>query len=195
MQRISLTAAALLATLAAVLPVQAVDTGMKPGLWESKSIKLVVDGRDMSEQMAAMMAKRDQMMAALPAEQRAKMEAMFKSNGIGQGNDGFQICVSPAMAKRDTPVIDKEGRCQPVKLTRTGNQTSFEINCAVRGVTTTGKGVSTIGSDTISTQVDMTTTNANAGGKTQVIHSESEMHFVGPDCGDLKPPDALAPQS
>jgi hypothetical protein len=99
------------------------------------------------------------------------------------------------MAKRETPVIDKEGRCQPVKLTRTGNQMSFEINCAVRGVTTTGKGVSTIGADTISTQVDMTTTNANSGGKTQVIHSETQMHFVAPDCGDLKPPDALAPQS
>jgi hypothetical protein len=196
MQRFSLTAVTLLATLAAVLPVQAVDTGMKPGLWESKSIKMVVDGRDMSEQMAAMMAKRDQVMAALPADQRAKMEAMFKSNGIGQGNDGgFRICVSPAMAKRDTPMIDKEGRCQPVKLTRTGNQMSFEVNCAVRGVTSTGKGLSTIGSDTISTQVDITTTNANAGGKTQVIHSETEMHFLGPDCGDLKPPDALAPQS
>jgi Tfp pilus assembly protein PilV len=194
MRRTSLTALAPLAMLAGlVLPVAAADMGLKPGLWETKALKMVVDGHDMLEQMASLNAQRQQMMASLPADQRAKVEAMFKSNGIGQGTDGgFRICVSPEMAKRNTPVIDKDGRCQPAKMTHSGNQTTFEISCSHNGITTSGKGSATASPDLISTQVDMTTTTAN--GKTQVIHSESEMHFVGSDCGDLKPPDAQAPK-
>jgi hypothetical protein len=197
MQRFSLSLAAftLFATLAApVLTVDAADMGYKPGLWENKTLKLVVDGKDMAAQMAEMMAKRDQMMAALPADQRARVEAMFKSTGISQGSDGnYRICISPEMAKRATPVIDKNAHCPPAKVTRNGNQVGFEVSCTYNGVTSVGKGTSTNSGDVITTEMDMTSTNANANGKTQVIHTEAEMHFIGPDCGDVKPPDA-APQ-
>jgi hypothetical protein len=194
MQRFSLAALALLAMLAApLLTAQAAETALKPGLWENKVLKMVVDGKDMAAQMAEMMAKRDQMMASLPPDQRAKVEAMFKSSGISQGNNGsFRICISPAMAKRATPVIDKDARCQPATVTHNGNQTSFEVNCTSNGITTVGKGTSTATGDTVATEVDVTSTSANANGKTQVIHTEAEMHFIGPDCGDVKPPDAPA---
>lgn len=194
MQRFSRAAFTLLAMLAApLLTAQAADTGLKPGLWENKVLKMVIDGKDMADQMAEIMAKRDQMMAALPPDQRARVEAMFKSNGMPQVSDGrFRICVSPAMAKRDTPVIDKDAHCQPAKLTHNGNQSSFEMNCTSNGVTAVGKGTRTVAGDVITTEVDMTTTSANANGKTQVIHSEMEMHFIGPDCGDVKPPDVPA---
>jgi Protein of unknown function (DUF3617) len=191
---LSLAAFTLLAMQAApLLTADAADTGYKPGLWESKTLKLIIDGKDMAAQMAAMMAKRDQMMAALPPDQRARMEAMFKSNGISQGSDGnYRICISPEMAKRATPVVDKDARCPAAKATHNGNQTSFEVNCTYNGITTVGKGTSTSSGDVVTTEMDMTTTNANANGKTQVIHTEAEMHFIGPDCGDVKPPVAPA---
>jgi|SRR5580658_7959513 hypothetical protein len=191
MQRFSLAAFTLSAMLAApALTAQAADM-VKPGLWENKVLKMVVDGKDMAAQMAEMMAKRDQMMATLPPDQRARVEAMFKSNGVSQGSDGgFRICISPEMAKRNTPVIDKDGRCQPAKVSHSGNQTSFEVNCTSNGVTTVGKGTWTAAGDVVTAEADVTTTNANANGKTQVIHSETEMRFIGPDCGDLKPPGA-----
>jgi Tfp pilus assembly protein PilV len=194
MQRFSLAACALVAMLAApLLTAEAAEPGLKPGLWENKVLKMVIDGKDMAAQMAEMMAKREQMMASLPPDQRAKVEAMFKSNGVSQGsNGGFKICVSPEMAKRNTPVIDKDGRCQPAKVSHSGSQTSFEVNCASNGVTSVGKGSATTAGDVITTEEDVTTTSTNANGKTQVMHMETEMHYLGPDCGDVKPPDAAA---
>jgi Protein of unknown function (DUF3617) len=189
MQRFSLAAFSLLAMLAApLLSAQAADM-TKPGLWENKVLKLVVDGKDMAAQMAEMMAKREQMMAALPPDQRAAVEAMLKSNGVSPGSDGgFRFCVSPEMAKRNSPVIDKDGRCPASKVTHSGNQTSFEMNCTNNGNTIADKGTWTFAGDVITSEADMTSTNAK--GKTQTIHSESQIHFIGPDCGDVKPPDA-----
>ena len=48
MQRFSRAAFTLLAMLAApLLTAQAADTGLKPGLWENKVLKMVIDGKDM----------------------------------------------------------------------------------------------------------------------------------------------------
>jgi hypothetical protein len=66
------------------------------------------------------------------------------------------------------------------------------VNCTSNGITTVGKGTSTNSGDVVTTEMDMTTTNSNANGQTQVIHTEAEMHFIGPDCGDVKPPVAPA---
>jgi hypothetical protein len=194
MQRASAAFTLLTVLAAPVLTAHAADMGYKPGLWENKTLKLVVDGQDMSAQMAAIMAKRDQMMAVLPPDQRAKVEAMYKSSGLSQGSNGsFRICISPEMAKRANPIVDKDARCPAAKVTRNGNQTRFEMNCTYNGVTTAGKGTSTNSGDVVTTEIDMTTTGPAANGKTQVIHTEAELHYIGPDCGDVKPPD-MPPQ-
>jgi hypothetical protein len=193
MQRLlttTITTITMLATLALVTA-YAAGMGLKPGLWEIKVVKMVVDGRDMAAQMAALAAQRQQVMANLPPDQRARIEAMANQGGV-EGGGGFRLCVSPAMAKRDTPIVDKDGRCQPATVTHNGNQTSYEFSCSRDGVTTTGKGTATTADGLITTQVDMTTTSTN--GKTRVMHNESEMHYLGPDCGSVKPPDALAQQ-
>jgi hypothetical protein len=49
----------------------------------------------------------------------------------------------------------------------------------------TGKGESTATGDVITSRVDMSTRRGK--GETHVMHSESEMKFLGPDCGDVKP--------
>jgi hypothetical protein len=95
------------------------------------------------------------------------------------------MCISPEEASRDKPVLDREGRCQPAIVTHSGNHTTFTINCSSNGNTTTGKGESTAVGDVITSQIDMTVRKAN--GETHTMHNESEMKFLGPDCGDVKP--------
>lgn len=170
-----------------VTQVLAAGFGLKPGLWESKLTKQVMDGRDMTAQVAGATSQMQQAMANMPPEQRARMEAMMKEHGGATmgGNGGFKMCISPEEASRDKPVLDREGRCQPAIVTHSGNHTTFTINCSSNGNTTTGKGESTAVGDVITSQIDMTVRKAN--GETHTMHNESEMKFLGPDCGDVKP--------
>ena len=164
----------------------AAGMGLKPGLWETQITKQVVDGKDTTAQINGATAQMQKMMANLTPDQRAKMEAMFKSNGASlEPGGGLRLCISPEMANRDTPWVDPNGRCQPAKVSRSGNQSTFEVNCASNGTTTTGKGVSTISGDSVSSVMDMTTTKP--GGETRMIHMETAMKFLGADCGDVKP--------
>jgi hypothetical protein len=176
-----------LAALAAVTA-YAAGIGLKPGLWELRTVKQVVDGRDTSAQMAGLADKMQQAMASMPPEQRAQMESMLKQHGVGMSNGGnIRICISPEMARRDKPMIDKEGHCEPATVNHSGNQTTFEFSCTSNGVTSTGKGSSTVNADVISTHVDMTMREAS--GKTRAMQNDTEMKFVSADCGDIKPND------
>jgi hypothetical protein len=163
--------------------------GFKPGLWEVKVTKQVVDGRDMTAQMAASQAQLQQVMANMTPEQRARMQAMMPKAGVGFGDDGgFRICISPEFAKRDQPVIDKDGHCQPGAVTHSGNTTTYEFTCVSNGKTRQGKGTTVAGGDVITNQIDITTSESS--GQTRTMHNESEMHYLGADCGDVKPLDA-----
>ncbi len=170
-----------------MLAAYAAGMGLKPGLWEVRIVKEVVDGRDNTAQLAAMGDKMRQALASMPPERRAQMEAMLKQNGAGAATGGgYRICITPAMAKRDTPLVDRDGRCQPATVNHSGNRTTFEFSCTNDGVTTTGKGVATVDGDVMATHVDLSTRDSS--GKTRVIQSDTEMKFIGSDCGDVKPP-------
>lgn len=161
--------------------------GLKPGLWEVRIVKQVVDGRDATAQLAGASDKLQQAMANMPPEQRARLEAMLKQRGAAQGsNGGFRMCITPEMAQRDKPIVDKEGRCQPATVSHNGNQTTYEFSCTMNGVTTSGKGTAVASGDLITTHADMTTHHPD--GTTRVMQNDSEMKFLGPDCGDVKPP-------
>ena len=169
----------------AALTAYATGLGLKAGLYEIKIVKQVIDGRDMTAQMAAASEKMQQAMANMPPEQRARMQAMMPNAGGGDSG-GYRICISPEMAKRDTPVVDKEGHCQPATINRAGNVTTYEFHCtSTDGSTRDGKGESTAGGDVISNRFDMTSHTAN--GQSHIMHSETEMHYLGADCGSVKP--------
>lgn len=173
----------------ATLTAYAAGMGLQPGLWEVKIVKQIVDGRDQTAQMAGAAERMQQMMASMPAAQRAQMEATMKQHGVSQGGDGgFRICITPEMAKRDKPIMDKDGRCQPATVTHNGNQMTYEFSCTINGATTAGKGVSTIAPDQVSTHVEMTRTDAKGG--SHVIQNDTQMSFVSADCGDVQPPAA-----
>ncbi|RLJ67855.1 DUF3617 domain-containing protein [Sulfurisoma sediminicola] len=167
------------------------SSGLKPGLWEVNQIRQVMDGRDMTAQMAAAQEKMQQSMAKMTPERRKQMEAMMGGQAMpakGAGG-GTRICISPAMAARDKPMVDPEGRCEPAKVSRSGNKTSFEFNCTANGRTMVGKGESTVSSDMVTSRMDMTTTDANGR---HTMQSESQMKYLGSDCQGVKPMDQLA---
>jgi hypothetical protein len=165
--------------------------GLKPGLWEMKQISQVMDGRDMTAQMASSQARMEQSMAKMSPERRKQMEAMMGGQALpakGAGG-GTRVCISPAMAARDKPMVDPEGRCEPARVSRSGNKTSFEFNCTSNGRTMVGKGDSTVSGDMVTTRMDMTTTDANGR---HTMKSESQMKYLGTDCQGVKPMDQLA---
>ncbi|MEZ5619140.1 MAG: DUF3617 domain-containing protein [Rhodocyclaceae bacterium] len=176
--------------LAAVLPLLATpafaaDSGMKAGLWEIKTLKQVMDGQDMKAQMAAAQAQMQQQLASMPPEQRKQMEAMMGRQGMGMGSGGTaRICISEEMAKRDTPVVDPEGRCQPTKMSRSGNTMRYEVDCTVDGRRSQGKGESTFSGNMVHSRMDMTTTDARGR---HTMQTESQMTWLGRDCQGLAP--------
>ena len=179
---------AILITLGGIGCAQA--SGMKAGLWEINPTSQTVDGRDMTSEMSSAQARIQQEMDRLSPAQREKMQAM-----MGQGTPaggGMRICVSPAMAASDTPIVDREGRCKPATVNRSGNKTSFEFNCTSNGRTSVGKGESIASGDTITTRMDMTETDAR--GK-HTMHSESRMKYLGSDCQGIMPADQVAKKS
>lgn len=176
-----------LAIAIAAVPVFAAGLGLKAGLWEVKLVKQTVDGRDTSAQMAASLEQMQQAMANLPPEQRERMEAMMKQSGLTPDrNGGFRICVSAEMAQRNTPLLDREGRCQPASINQHGNTTDFQFSCNTNGVSMSGKGEAVALGSVIKTHTDVTTRTAS--GDTHQMQSDSEMSYLGPDCGDVKPP-------
>lgn len=166
------------------------SSSLKAGLWEIKPIRQVVDGRDMTAQMAAAQAKMQQAMASMTPDQRKQMETMMKGMGTNSPSAGSlaRICISAAMAAKNAPMVDHEGRCAPAKVTRNGNKSTFEFNCTTNGRTMVGSGESTTNGDTISTSVNMTMTDSKGH---HTMQSESEMTYLGSDCQGIKPADQL----
>jgi Protein of unknown function (DUF3617) len=169
-------------------PAFAADPHMKPGLWEFHVTKNVIDGQDHTAQLAAMSAQMQQAMANLPPDQQARIQAAMKTNVTGGGKG--RICITPEMANRDTPLPDQTGRCPTASVQRNGDHMTFEFSCVTNGMSATGKGESTLSSELVTTRSEITTHAAN--GTAHVMQNESELRYVGPDCGDVKPPGAAA---
>ena len=165
-------------------------SAMKAGLWEMTPIRQVMDGRDMTAQMASAQAEMRQAMANMSPAQRKQMEAMMGGKGLPAQSAGaaMRLCISPAMAARNTPMVDAEGRCEPAKLNRSGNKTSFEFNCTTNAGTQVGKGESIVSGDAVTTRLDMTTTDAQGR---HTLQSETQMKYLGADCQGVKPADQL----
>lgn len=162
----------------------ALAQGMKPGLWEIKTLKQVMDGKDMTAQMAAAQAQMRQQMASMSPEQRKQLEAMMGGRGANAGDSSMRICISPEVAKREEPMIDPEGRCKPTRTSRSGNTTSFEFDCTTAQGRSVGKGQSTVSGNSIHSKMNM---NTSGQGGTHTMESESQMNYLGPDCQGLAP--------
>lgn len=178
-------AAVALGALGAVA-LRAQSLNLRPGLWEAHVTKQIVDGQDVSAQMSAALAQAQQALASLTPDQRARIQAMMSSAGVSQSaNGGFRICVTPQMAQRSTPILDKDGRCQPVEMSRQGQRIDFEFSCTTNGTRMQGKGQATVTPESVSTHTEMTSTSA-AG--THQLQTDTTLGFISASCGDVKPP-------
>jgi hypothetical protein len=161
---------------------------VKPGLWEIRTTKQLMDGEYLMADMAAFPAEMKKMMANAPPAQRKQMEAMMNKQAF-PGDKVHRICISPAMAARDQAMFISNNECEPTKVGRSGNKTFYEFNCKTRGGTMAGKGESVAAGDSISNKVDMVMTDARGE---HTIKTESQMKYLGPDCKGIKPADQLA---
>jgi hypothetical protein len=153
-----------------------------------KQISMVIDGRDMNAQIAAAQAQMQQQLEKMNPEERAQFQAMMGQASHGMTTPGSQrICISPAMATKNNPMV--ENGCEPVKIDRSGNKASFEINCTKKGRTIVGKGESIYSTDLVTTRSDVTTTDARGRSNMQM---EMQMKYLGADCQGIKPADQLA---
>ncbi len=178
-------AAIALAALGAVA-LRAQSLNLRPGLWEAHVTKQIVDGQDVSAQMTSALASVQQALASLPPDQRARIQAMMSNAGVSQdGNGAFRICVTPQMAQRNAPILDKDGRCQPMNMSHQGQQYDFQFSCMTNGTTMQGKGHATVTPESISTHTEMTSTSAVG---THQLQTDTTLAFVSADCGDVKPP-------
>lgn len=166
---------------------QAPQSGLKAGLWESRTTRMTADGQDMLAQITAAAEQMKKQMASLPPEQRKKAEAMLPPHGSDPLSQ--RICISPEMAQRDQPMVPRphNADCQPPKLDRSGHRTTFEIACKQGGASMTGKGEIVVAGDLITTQIE--TTGKDAAGKAHTMQAETQMKFLGSNCGKVKPLD------
>lgn len=161
--------------------------GLKPGLWDVRVIRQVVDGRDESQQVNASLARAQQLLASLPPVQRARLQALLSHAGVAEGSQGsFRVCVSPQMARENLPLLDREGHCHPVVLRRTATHVDFRFRCTGRGTSLSGSGRAELAADLVTSRTDVL--SRAAGGATHTIHSQMQMRYLSADCGGLKPP-------
>lgn len=164
--------------------------GLKAGLWESRTLKMTVDGKDMLPQMKAAREQMQQSLAKLPPEQRKKMEAMMATQGGGDPTVQ-RMCVSAEMAKKEQPILPRPAHadCAEPKLDRNGNRTAFEFSCKQGEGTIAGKGETVATGDQVTTKVETVTSDKSGAKRTMV--AETQMKFIGADCGGLKPLDQM----
>ena len=189
--------------LSATATVVLADEGMKPGLWEMRIVKNVVNGHDTMADMAGLNAKMAAQMEKLTLQQRAQMGAMMGQAGMGMppgagptgapggGVGTIQMCVSAEMAKRGVPPADKDGSCQPTNVQGSAGHMTYTLNCDSRGTKITGKGESIITGDKVTTRSTSTVVDHD---QTYQMQNETEFTFVKSDCGAVKPLDGSKPR-
>jgi len=134
---------------------------MKPGLWETRIVKMEQDGKDITATVTA----------ALARDPKAA-----------------RICVTPEMASKmaSTMATDPQAfggsprppqaGCDQPKIDRSGNRTTAEMSC--KGVSIKSETVVT--SDRVTSKADMVMT---VGGIKHTSTTETQMNFIDSDCG------------
>ena len=156
---------------------------IRPGLWE-ETIAMKTDNAQANAAMEQMKAR----LASMPPEQRAAMEKMMASHGMGAVPGGapnvVRVCITKEQIDRGfTP--DRDGRCSRMNVSTSGNVTSFDFACASDQHNVTGHGTFTAMGD----KAFAVNTVADTTGQKMAMKVQSDItgKFVSGDCGDVKP--------
>ncbi len=155
---------------------------MRPGLWEE-----TVTVKSDNAQANAAMEQMKEKMASMPPEQRAAIEKMMASHGVGVAAGApntIRVCVTQAQVDRGFKPEDN-GRCSRTNVSTSGNVTNFDFACKSERSSVTGHGRFTAMGDSA---FAVSTTADNVSPK-MTMHMQSDIagKFISSDCGDVKP--------
>ena len=80
--------------------------------------------------------------------------------------------------------------CEPPKFKRDGQRTTFELSCTQEGGKLSGKGEIVTTADLITTRLE--TRSSDGAGQAHTLLAETQMKYLGSDCGGIKPLEAPA---
>jgi hypothetical protein len=167
-----LVAAALAASTVFIAPFAAAQTPpIKPGLWEMKQ----VGGDDR-------MAKMAERMKNMPADQRAKMEAMMKQSGVDITSDGAtHVCYDKD--SMDVAQLEKQTTCKTDYSSRSSSAWKWHTVCSQLKSEGDGEAVFT---NAENYTLNITTTSSMSG-QPKTTKRTMQAKWLGSNCGDLKP--------
>jgi hypothetical protein len=156
---------------------------IRPGLWE-ETVAIKTDNAQANAAMEQMKAR----LASMPPEQRAAMERMMASHGMGTSPGGapnvVRVCITKEQIDRGfTP--DRDRHCSRMNVSTSGNVTSFDFACNSEQHKVTGHGTFTAMGDT----AFAVSTVADTASQKMAMHVQSDIagKFVSGNCGDVKP--------
>jgi Protein of unknown function (DUF3617) len=155
------------------------------GLWENTSTM-----KDSSPEGATRMAKMQEQMAKMPAEQRKMMEQMMARQGAGDAMGmmagkptTMRVCITPEQAARDyTPSHD--ARCKSDSVERSGKTMRAKFSCSGDDKAT-GETEYTLTSDkAFSGRVVVTSMRQGQPNRMEITQTG---RWLAADCGEVKP--------
>lgn len=163
-------------TTAITLPLETLwaedEIPVKPGLWEI-SQDIQIEGQSLPNMQ--------EMMAMLPEEQRAQMDAMLQQHGVQMGEKGGVLaCMTrESIAAGALPVQkDPDSGCETKLLEKTPSHWRFQFSCPDN---TQGEGEVTFVSR------EYFTTHIQMGGEDMAGNMTGQARWQGSDCGDIEP--------
>ena len=183
MNATKLVGIALLCAAAAYAADAVTPLDVKVGLWETK---VSTDMGGMPK-MSSMPSIPPEALAKMPAEQRAKMEAMMKSRaGGGPMNTTTKVCITKEQLSNPAAFSRPDKSCAYKMVSSTSSKQQVHVECDREGVKTTG--------DLTVERVDAQHIKGNMAMKSGTAEHPVNMNmsfensWISADCGDVKPP-------
>ena len=158
----------------------------KPGLWE-----ITHQGGGNADMDAAMVQMQKEL-AALPPEQRKKMETMMGGHmpkAAAGGGMSMKVCLTPEMAARNEVPKQTEGDCTTTITSRTASSMKMSFVCT--NPPSKGEGVYTFAGDKAYTAA--MTIQSERKGKAETTTINGSGKWLSADCGSVKPIDMPKP--
>ncbi|HEY4080096.1 MAG TPA: DUF3617 domain-containing protein [Burkholderiaceae bacterium] len=172
------------------LALPALAQSIKPGLWEMSQKP------ELSPEQQAKMDAMQKQMANMPPEQRKMLDQMMASHGVQMNMAGgtftIKSCISKEQAERNAPpVTDGKQRCT-YDVKRGSGTIHTHFVCAESG-TEGDSDITLLGNGNGYTNKTRVTHMKN--GKPETVTLNGEAHWLGADCGGLKPIEPPKPTS
>jgi len=166
-----------------LLPVAALGAeraAIRPGLWEITH----------QTEIAGRPPVPDDVLARMPPEARARIEAAMKGQGAGGAGGGHasRQCITDQDIDRGFTPETARQQCTQKVLSQTRTSMEVAVECtSADGQGGTARGTvkwSAASPESMTGTIDMTMTQ---GAQSTTTHATLKGHWLGTDCGDVKP--------